>query len=138
MPNEQPNRDFSLAHALLRLGLGVNLCTHGLVRLPQLATFAGHAQQMMAKSWLPLWLVTAVAFVIPFVELSTGALLILGLFLRFALVLGSLLMIVLTLAVCLAQNWTVASEQLIYMFVFAILLATARHDRYSIDGWRSA
>jgi thiosulfate dehydrogenase [quinone] large subunit len=59
------------------------------------------------------------------------------LFLRFALVLGSLFMIVLTLGVCLAQNWTVAAEQLIYMFVFAALLASARFDRYSLDGWRS-
>ena len=137
MPNEQPGRDFALAHALLRLGLGVNLITHGLVRLPELAGFAGHVQQMMAKSWLPLWLVTAAGFAIPFVELTVGALLILGLFFRFALVLGSLLMIVLTLGVCLAQNWTVAAEQLIYLLVFAALLASAQYDRYSIDGWRT-
>jgi thiosulfate dehydrogenase [quinone] large subunit len=80
--------------------------------------------------------VTATACAIPFVEFATGALLVLGLFLRPALVIGSLLMIVLMFGICLAQNWTVAAEQLVYMFVFAALLASARHDRYSIDGWR--
>lgn len=138
MPDENPHRDFAVAHALLRLGLGVNLFTHGLVRLPQLGVFVGHLQQTMAKTWLPFGLVTATGYVIPFVELTTGALLILGLFLRFGLVLGSLLMSVLMFGVCLAQNWTVAAEQLIYMLVFALLLATVRYDRYSIDGWRFA
>ncbi len=138
MPNDNSNFDFSLAHALLRLGLGINLFTHGLARLPNLAGFTAHLQETMAKTWLPLPLVSAAGYTIPFVELTTGALLIFGLFLRPALVLGFLFMIVLMLGVCLAQNWTVAAEQLIYMLVFAALLASARHDRYSLDGWRSA
>ncbi len=135
-PNEQTARDFSLAHALLRVGLGVNLFTHGLVRLPDLAAFVAHTQQTMAKSPLPRPLVVAAGYAIPFVEITTGALLLLGLFLRPALVLGFLLLIVLMFGICLAQNWTVAAEQLVYMLVLAVLLATARHDRYSLDGWR--
>lgn len=137
MPDEILDRDFALAHALLRFGLGVDLFVHGLARLPQLGVFVGHMQQTMAKTCLPLALVTTTAYVIPFVEFAIGALLILGLFLRLALVCGSLLMIVLMFGICLTQNWTVAAEQLIYIFVFAALLANARRDRYSIDGWRS-
>ncbi len=133
MPNDTASADLSLAHALLRLGLGINLFTHGLVRLPILAGFTHHLEATMAKTWLPLPLVTATGYAIPFVELLVGGLLILGLFLRPALILGSLLMLVLTLGVCLAQNWTVASEQLIYLFLFTALLATARCDRYSLD-----
>ncbi len=136
-PNEQSARDFSLAHALLRVGLGVNLFTHGLVRLPDLAAFAAHTRQAMAQSPLPLPLVVAAGYAIPFVEITTGALLLLGLFLRPALVLGFLLLLVLMLGICLAQNWTVAAEQLVYMLVLAALLATARHDRYSVDAWRA-
>jgi thiosulfate dehydrogenase [quinone] large subunit len=136
MPNDDSSSDFSLAHLLLRLGLGVNFFVHGLSRLPNLAGFVAYLEQTMAKTWLPLPLVTAAGFVIPFVELITGVLLILGLFLRPALVLGSLFMIALTFGICLAQNWTVAAEQLIYLLVFALLLATARRDRYSLDSWR--
>ncbi|HEY2799359.1 MAG TPA: hypothetical protein VGI85_02100 [Chthoniobacterales bacterium] len=36
----------------------------------------------------------------------------------------------------LAQKWTVAAEQPIYMLLFAALLAPGRYDLYSIDGWR--
>ena len=136
-PNEQSARDFSLAHALLRVGLGLNLFTHGLVRLPDLAAFAAHTRQTMAQSLLPAPLVVAASYAIPVVELTTGALLLLGLFLRPALVLGFLLLFVLMLGICLAQNWTVAAEQLVYMLVLAALLATARHDRYSVDAWRA-
>lgn len=137
LPNEKENRDLALAHVLLRLGLGVNLFTHGLVRLPKLAAFTTHLVTTMAKTWLPLPLVTATGYAVPFIELITGALLILGLSLRPALVLGSLLLLVLTFGICLSENWTVASEQLIYLFVLAALLATARYDRYSLDAWRS-
>ena len=137
MPNENSDRDFALAHALLRVGLGVNLFTHGLVRLPDLAGFSAHVQKTMTQSWIPLPLVIATGYAIPFVEIAAGALLLLGLFLRPALVLGFLLLIVLMLGICLAQNWTVAAEQLIYMAVLAALLATARYDRYSLDAWRS-
>ncbi len=137
MLNDAPNRDASLAHALLRLCLGVNLFVHGIARLPNLAAFTAHLQQTMAKTWLPAPLVVASGYTIPFVELVTGALLLCGLFLRPALVLGSLLMIALTFGICLTQNWTIAAEQLIYMALFAALLATARYDRYSIDSWRA-
>ncbi len=137
MTDDRSTRDAALAHALLRVGLGVNLFTHGIVRLPALTSFAAHVQSTMTKIWLPLPLVTAAGYAIPFVEIVTGALLLLGLFLRPALVLGFLLLIVLMLGICLAQNWTVAAEQLIYMAVLAALLATARFDRYSLDGWRS-
>ena len=138
MIDDFPNRDTSLAHALLRLCLGMNFFIHGVARLPNLADFTAHLSQMMAKTWLPGPLVMASGYVIPFVELITGALLLLGLFLRPALALGSLLMIALTFGICLAQNWSIASEQLIYMIILAALLATARHDRYSVDHWRSA
>jgi len=136
MPNNNAASDFALAHLLLRLGLGMNFFMHGLSRLPNLAGFAAHLEQTMAKTKLPLPLVNAAGYIIPFVELTTGALLLLGFLLRPALVLGSLLMIALTFGICLAQNWTVAAEQLIYLLLLTVLLATARHDRYSLDAWR--
>jgi hypothetical protein len=42
--------DVSLAHVLLRLGLGVNVLMHGVSRLPDLAGFSRHIEQTMSKT----------------------------------------------------------------------------------------
>ena len=126
-------RDLSLAHALLRFGLGINFLMHGLSRVPNLAAFVDHTEKMFAKTWLPLPVVIATGYTIPFIELALGAALILGLFLRPVLVVGFLFMFMLTFGVCLAQNWSVASEDLIYMIALALLLAGARYHRFALD-----
>jgi thiosulfate dehydrogenase [quinone] large subunit len=128
----QPN-DLSLAHGLLRAGLGLNILMHGISRLPNLAGFVAYLEQTMAKTWLPLPLVSATGYAIPFLETLLGGLLLLGFFLRPALVAGLLLMFVLTFGACLAQNWSVASEQLVYVLVYALLLGCLRYDRWSLD-----
>jgi thiosulfate dehydrogenase (quinone) large subunit len=125
--------DISLAHALLRLGLGVNILMHGVSRLPDLAGFSRHIEQTMSKTWLPLPLLTATGYGLPFVELVLGMLLTIGLFTRAALVGGLIVMIALTFGVCLAQNWPVASEQLIYLLVYAVLLTALRYEKFSLD-----
>jgi thiosulfate dehydrogenase [quinone] large subunit len=124
--------DLSLAHALLRIGLGINFFMHGLSRVPNLAAFVLHTEQMFAKTWLPMPIVIATGYTIPFIELALGAALILGLFLRPVLVAGFLFLFMLTFGVCLAQNWDVATEQLIYMIALAILLAGARYHRLAL------
>ncbi len=55
-----------------------------------------------------------------------------GLFLRGTLIAGMLFMFLLTFGICLAQNWPVASEQLIYMIAFALLLAGARFHAFAL------
>ena len=67
-------------------------------------------------------LTLASGYVIPCVELLIGTLLLLGLFTRAALTLALLLMLVLMFGIGLKQDWTVASEQLLYALVLAILL----------------
>ena len=69
-----------LAHALLRVGLGINFFMHGLSRIPHLAAFVNHTEKMFAKTWLPLPVVIATGYTIPFIEVALGAALILGLF----------------------------------------------------------
>ncbi len=124
--------DLSLAHALLRVGLGINFFMHGLSRIPHLAAFVNHTEKMFAKTWLPLPVVSATGYTIPFIELALGAALILGLFLRPVLVVGFLFLFALTFGVCLAQNWNVASEQLIYIIALSLLLAGARYHRFAL------
>ena len=77
------------------------------------------------------------AYVTPQVELTVGALLVLGLFLRPALVVGTLQLCVLTFGSALTQQWDSAGIQLVYVAIYTVLLATAGFDRYSMDQlWR--
>jgi thiosulfate dehydrogenase (quinone) large subunit len=131
-PTLSPN-DLALAHALARLALGINLLGHGIIRIGNIPGFAGAMQKTFEKTWLPAPLVTLVGDIIPPLELVFGIVLIAGWYLRPALIGGILFMILLTFGATQIQNWTVASEQMIYVAFFAILLATANWDRYSLD-----
>lgn len=62
-----------------------------------------------------------------------GALVLLGMRLRFALAAGSLLMFVLTFGSALRQDWDIAGLQLIYAAVYAALLAFREKDWFSLD-----
>ena len=127
--------DRALAHGLARLGLGVDIALHGLTRLPKLATFAGGMEKEFAKTVLPGALVFATGCGIVIGETIIGALLVLGLWLRPALVGGMLLMILLLFGVSLLEKWEIAALQLTYVAFYAGLLATVSWDRYSVDGW---
>jgi thiosulfate dehydrogenase (quinone) large subunit len=129
--------DLSLAHALARLGLGINIATHGLARIGDISGFAASMEKMFAASWLPSVAVRAMAYCIPPFELTIGILLILGLFLRPVLVVGILFLYLLTFGSTLIQQWDVAGLQLIYIALYSVLLGTAGFDRFSVEAWRA-
>jgi thiosulfate dehydrogenase (quinone) large subunit len=131
-PTLLPN-DLSLAHALARFALGINLLGHGIIRIGNIPGFAAGMQKMFEKTWLPGPMVALVGDIIPPLELVFGIVLIAGWYLRPALIGGTLYMCLLTFGATQIQNWTVASEQMIYVAFFVVLLATANWDRYSLD-----
>jgi thiosulfate dehydrogenase (quinone) large subunit len=88
---------------------------------------------MFAATWLPSAAVTVTAYAIPPVELTVGTLLVFGVFLRPALIIGTLLLCQLIFGSALTQQWDVAGIQLVYVAVYTALLATAGFDRYSAD-----
>ncbi len=128
--------DLSLAHALARIALGINIAMHGLPRLADLPTFAWHVQPQFAHTFLPSAAIDLVVYIVPAGEAVIGLLLILGLWLRPTLIAGLLLLYPLIFGINLIQKMDVAAEQLIYVFLYAALLATAHCDRFSVDGWR--
>ena len=86
--------DRRIAYALLRIVFGVNIFFHGLSRLlGDHAAFLAYLSQQMAKAPLPKSLLPPVTAALPWGEGTIGLLLLLGLFTRFALVAGSLVMI---------------------------------------------
>ena len=125
--------DIELAHGLARLALGLNILAHGLSRIGDISGFAATIEKMFAATWLPYASVAVTAYAIPPVELIVGALLVLGLFLRPALVIGTLLLCQLSFGSALTQQWDSAGIQLVYVAIYTVLLATAGFDRYSMD-----
>ena len=66
-----------------------------------------------------------------------GALLVVGLWTRPALLVGSLVMVALTWGVVLKQDWPVAGLQLTYSIAFFLLLFFCEYNRFSLDAFRN-
>jgi len=127
----------SVAYALMRLALGLNIFGHGFFRiLSGVGAFADGAIQGMDKGPMPHGLSYAFLLATPFIELTIGLLLIAGFFTRLALVAGSLFMIALTFGTTSTQNWNGAGTQLVYSFVFFAMLWTVDANTLSVDGVR--
>jgi thiosulfate dehydrogenase [quinone] large subunit len=130
------DHDSALAHGFARVGLGINIATHGLTRLGDIPAFASETVKTFAHTLLPSQAVLATSYLIPPAELIIGVLLIAGLFLRPVLIVGLLLMFQLMFGMTLLQQWFVSGLQLFYVAFYAVLLATAGWDYYSVDCWR--
>jgi thiosulfate dehydrogenase [quinone] large subunit len=120
-----PTPERRQAYLLLRLLTGLDFFMHGFARIFTGTHLSGFAQGMvksMAAAPLPPALTLATGYIVPCVELLIGTLLLLGLLTRAALTLAFLLMLVLLFGIGLKQDWSVASQQLLYGLVLAILL----------------
>jgi thiosulfate dehydrogenase [quinone] large subunit len=128
--------DAGLAHGLARVALGLNIAIHGYGRLPNLTGFASGMVQQFAATILPGPIVYITGLGIPIGEAVIGTLLFFGLFCRPTLVIGTLLMLLLIFGSSVTQQWEIASIQMTYVAFYAVLLATVRYDRFSLDGLR--
>ena len=124
-----------MAYLLLRVSLGVNFFGHGFFRLLRGAgAFAETAVKGIDKGPLPHSFTFMFLYTTPFLELSLGVLLILGLFTRVSLVIGALFMIALTIGTTSIQNWEGAATQLEYSLVFIFMLWFVEANSLSFDG----
>ncbi|KGO91338.1 DoxX family protein [Flavobacterium subsaxonicum] len=122
-----------LPYLLLRLLVGMSLFGHGLIRLPKLQGFSAWMVKQFQNSPLPQELVTPFSYILPFAELVTGALLLAGLFTRYALVAGALIMITLIFGSSMIEDWAAIPSQLIHGFIIALLLNYIEANRFSAD-----
>ena len=111
-----------LPYLLLRLLLGMSFFGHGLVRLPKLEKFSAWMVQSFEKSILSPALVTPFSYILPFAELITGLLLLIGLFTRGALVAGAGIMLILIFGTSMIEDWGAIPSQLIHGTIAAYLL----------------
>lgn len=125
----------AIAYALMRLALGMNIFGHGFFRiLSGVGNFANGMAQGMDKGPLPHALSLGFGYCIPCIELTLGALIILGLFTRFALAAGAFMMVALTFGTTSVQNWNGAGTQLMYSFIFFAMLWLVEANSISADG----
>lgn len=117
---------------ILRIGMGIDMLIHGLIRLPILATFVSKSAIKFNDTYLPQVLVTGFLYALPFVEVLIGVLILLGgKISRVGLVSGGLFISVLLFGTAVKQEWNVAAEQVTYLIAFA--LALHFHDRHVGD-----
>ncbi len=124
-----------IAYTILRLSFGANILLHGLSRLlngraaflAYLTHYFEHAH-LISQGMLP-----AFAAVLPWVETILGLLLVLGLFSRFTLIVGALVMTGLVIGTNLAQDWLVSGLQLPYCFIYYYLLIHLEQNTVSLD-----
>ncbi len=102
-----------------------------------------HAEQLFVEgyreTWIPVWMLWGLGIVIPYLELLSGALLIIGWRVRESLfVVGGILLVV-TYGHLLKEPFVDISGQIFPRAIFLIvLLALPRSaDRWSVEGWLS-
>jgi thiosulfate dehydrogenase [quinone] large subunit len=127
--------DRQLAYAVFRLTLGINILVHGAGRIfgPGAEAFATTTAAEFNKTILPAGLVHAFLFVLPFAELVLGTLTTLGLFTRWALTLGGLMIVALVFGTALRSDWNTVGVQMIYAITYYFLLVHRSSDRFSLD-----
>jgi uncharacterized membrane protein YphA (DoxX/SURF4 family) len=129
--------DRRLAYLLLRLTLGINILLHGAVRLPALGAFAAGMVQQFADTPLPAMAVRLFGLVLPFMETAIGLLLIVGLWTRWTLVAGGLLIVALVFGTALRSDWETLGIQMLYAIIYYLLLAARTYNYFALDTLRT-
>ena len=130
------NKHREAAYALLRVTLGVIFLFYGVGKfMGGIGNFAGGMNQRFSGK-LPSALVLPFAYTLPFMEVTFGALILLGLFNSIALVLSGLLLLALTFGTVMLGDAPTVAHNLQYALVNFVLLWLADYNSYSIDRFR--
>ena len=125
---------FQWSFLLARLAVGMSMFGHGLVRVPKLHGFSNWMVAQFQKSMLPNALVEPFSYILPIAELSVGILLLLGLFTRQALIVGSSIMIALIFGSSMIEEWGSVPSQLFHAAYFSILLCFVNnYNSFALD-----
>jgi uncharacterized membrane protein YphA (DoxX/SURF4 family) len=136
-PEKERNLDRSWALLFARLVVGLIFFMAGAWKVFQLGPLE-HARKYFlpfADTFLPVWSLWAVGAVIPFVELVAGALVILGLRTRAALVALGFVLAIVTFGHLLREPLYEFHTHVIprLALVLFVLLLPRRDDRFSVD-----
>ena len=122
-----------IGYLVPRFALGLSIFMHGLMRLAHLSAFADGMVKEFANTVLPAMVVRPFAIGLVFVEAIVGLLVLLGLFSRAALIVGSATMAALIFGTALRSDWNIVAIQLLYCAIYAALIAAREYNAYSVD-----
>lgn len=122
-----------VSFVFIRLGIGISMLGHGLVRIPKLSAFSAGMVDNFSESILPELLVTPFSLVLPFLELMLGLALILGWKTRIAGVSGALLMLLLMFGTSMIENWSALPSQMIHLLFFVLVYEFNEVNTFSLD-----
>jgi thiosulfate dehydrogenase [quinone] large subunit len=125
-----------IAYALLRVTLGMIFLFFGIGKfMGGIGGFAAGMEQQFAGK-LPSALVLPFAYALPFMEVTFGTLILLGLFNSIALAASGLLLLALTFGTVMLGDAPTVAHNLLYALVNFVLLWLADYNGYSIDRLR--
>ena len=122
-----------IAYSLMRITYAVIFLFYGIGKfMGGLSNFVGGMNQQFSGK-LPAFMVMPFAYVLPFGEVVSGALILLGLFSRVGLILSGLLLIGLTFGLVMLGQADKVAHNLIYVLVNFVLLWFSDLNRFSLD-----
>ena len=92
---------------------------------------------MFVDTYLPMPLVHAFLYALPFYEIALGTLLILGLYTRWSTIAGAVMMLALLYGNTARQDWATVGNNMHYVLYFTGMLALHRYDWLALDQRRS-
>lgn|SRR4051812_36846551 len=122
-----------LAVALGRWAFGILFLFAGIGKIGNPAGFAKFLLGQYEKTWLPKWLLTPFGYALPFIELTLGILLLLGIARNTVLFVTGLLLLTLTFGQIVLQS-PVAFNNLMYALGVAAVLFLAEYDYWVLGG----
>lgn len=136
---DQSNKwEYTFAHFLTRMLLGLLFFMAGWFKVFSLGALV-HAEEYFVQgysdTWIPTWLLWAMGFIIPFIELVCGALLILGFRVRECLSVLGVLLILVTYGHLLAEPLHDMTTHILprAALILVLLILPRSHDRLSLD-----
>lgn len=122
-----------IAYMLLRVTVGINFLGHGLIRLSKIPEFRDWMISLFEKSPLSIQLVSLFGTVLPILEFLVGITMVIGLFTRYSISLGALIIIALIFGSCMIESWEMAGGQMLYGLMLFILLFLYEYNKISLD-----
>jgi thiosulfate dehydrogenase (quinone) large subunit len=123
----------TLFFLLIRFAIAASMFGHGLARMPKLKAFSNWMVMDFEKSIIPKTWVRLFSYALPFIELSVGVLLFIGLFTQAAAAAGGFITVVFILGSTLTEKWDALPSQLTHTAFFAALLYFIHYNALALD-----
>jgi thiosulfate dehydrogenase [quinone] large subunit len=131
-------RNLQIAYALFRLTLGLDIFLHGAMRfVTGVGAWEANQAKLFETTILPMPLVHGFLLSLPILEIIIGGLTIIGLYTRFALVAGAVMILSLVFGTGIRQDWNTVGSQMLYAAYYYFMIARLEDNWLAIDSSRA-